>query len=50
MLWDEMTVETVSKQTKVQMEPVELQRNSILKKKFSAGVSSMYVGFKPLAM
>lgn len=32
------------------MEPVELQCNSILKEKFSDGVSSLYVGFKPLAM
>jgi len=37
MLWDELTVETVLKQTKVQMEPVEVQCNSILKEKFSVG-------------
>jgi hypothetical protein len=50
MLWDELTVETVLKQTKAQMEPVEVQCNSILKEKVSDGVSSLYVGFKPLAM
>ena len=50
MLWDELTVETVLKQTKVQREPVEVQCNSILKGKFSDGVSCLYVGLKPLAL
>ena len=32
------------------MELAELQCNSILKEKFSDGVSNLYVGFKPLVM
>jgi hypothetical protein len=50
MLWNASTVETVLKQTKVQMELVQLQCNSILKEKFSYGVPSLYLGFKPLAL